>query len=74
MKVAVYNGTDHDIVLKNRTMLGCLPAVKSTTAAEVQLTDKEAQGSNEKPEEEQFHESPSVPAAKRGRVEPSPSS
>lgn len=61
MKVAVYNGTDHDIVLKNRTMLRFLQAVKSITAAEVQLTDKEAQGSNEKPEEEQFHESPSVP-------------
>ena len=28
LKVAVYNGTDHDIVLKNRTMLGCLQAVK----------------------------------------------
>ena len=61
MKVAVYNGTDHDIVLKNRTMLGCLQAVKSVTAAEVRLTDKEGQGSNEKPEEEQFHESPPVP-------------
>ena len=58
MKVAVYNGTDHDIVLKNRTMLGCLQAVKSVTAAEVRLTDKEAQGSNKKPEKEQFHESP----------------
>lgn len=61
MKVAVYNGTDHDIVLKNRTMLGCLQAVKSVTAAEVRLTDKEAQGSNKKPEKEQFHESPPIP-------------
>ena len=42
-------------------MLGCLQAVKSVTAAEVRLTDKEAQGSNEKPEEEQFHESPAIP-------------
>ena len=58
VKVAVYNGTDHDIVLKNCTMLGCLQAVKSLTAAEVRLTDKEAQGSNEKPEEEQFQKSP----------------
>jgi len=56
VKVAVYNGTDHDIVLKNRTMLGCLQAV-----AEVRLTDKEAQGSNEKPEEEQFDKSPPIP-------------
>ena len=54
MKVSVYNGTHHDIVLKNRTILGCLQAVKYVTAAEVRLTDKEAQGSNEKPEEEQF--------------------
>ena len=61
VKVAVYNGTDYDIVLKNRTMLGCLRAVQSVTAAEVRLTDKEAQGSNEKPEEEQFHESPPIP-------------
>ena len=61
MKVPVYNGTDHDIVLKNRTMLGCLQAVKSVTAAKVRLTDKEAQGGNEKPEEEHFHESPPVP-------------
>ena len=34
---------------------------KSVTAAEVRLTDKEAQGSNEKPEEEQFDESPPFP-------------
>ena len=61
VKVTVYNGIDHDIVLKNRIMLGCLQAVKSITAAEVQLTDKEAQGSNEKPEEEQFQKSPPVP-------------
>ena len=61
VKVVVYKGTNHDIVLKNRTMLGCLQAVKPVTAAEVRLTDKERQGSNEKPEEEQFHESPPVP-------------
>ena len=61
VKVAVYNGTDHDIVLKDCTMLGCLQAVKSLTAAEVRLTDKEAQGSNEKPEEEQFQKSPPIP-------------
>lgn len=54
VKVSVYNGTHHDIVLKNRTILGCLQAVKYVTAAEVRLTYKEAQGSNEKPEEEQF--------------------
>ena len=61
VKVAVYNGTNDDIVLKNRTMLGCLQAVKSVTAAEVRLTDKEEQGSNEKPKEEQFDESPPIP-------------
>ena len=67
VKVAVYNGTDHDIVLKNRTMLGCLQAVKSVTAAEARLTDKEAQGSNEKPEEEQFHKSPPIPQQQSDR-------
>ena len=61
VKVAVYNGTNHDIVLKNRTMLGCLQSVKSVTAADVRLTDKEEQGSNEQPEEERFHESPPIP-------------
>ena len=60
VKVAVYKGADYEIVLKNRTMMGCLQAVQSVTAAEVRLTDKEAQGSNEKPEEEQSHESPPI--------------
>ena len=35
VKVVVYNGTDHEIVLKNRKTLGCLQAVKSVRAAEV---------------------------------------
>ena len=33
VKVAVYNGTGHIIVLNNRTVLGCLQAKKSVTAA-----------------------------------------
>ena len=35
----VYNGTDHGIVLKNRTSLGVLQAVKSVTAADVRLSE-----------------------------------
>lgn len=51
VKVAVYNGTDHNIVLKNRTMLGCLQAVTSVKAEEVRLTDTETHGDYERPEE-----------------------
>ena len=72
VKVAVYNETDHDIVLKNRTMLGCLQAVKSVTAADVRLTDKEGQGNNEQPEEEQFHESPIPQQQSEGGLNPLP--
>lgn len=60
MKVPVCNGTDHNIVLKNRTMLGCLQGVKSVTAEEVRLTDTETHGKYEKPEEGQFQEPPTI--------------
>lgn len=46
VKVVVYKGTNHDIELRNHTMLGCLQAVKSVTAAKVRLTDKEGQGTS----------------------------
>ena len=39
VQVAVYNGTDHDVVLKSRTSLGVLQAVKSVTAADVRLSE-----------------------------------
>ena len=61
MKVAVYNGTDHNSVPKNRTMLGCLQAVKLVTAEEVRLTDTETRGNYESPEEEQLHEALTIP-------------
>ena len=38
MQVAVYNGTDHDDVLKSRTSLGVLQAVKSVTTADVTIS------------------------------------
>lgn len=43
----------YDIARKNRTVLGCLQAVKSGTAAEVRLVDRETQGSFAKPGEQQ---------------------
>lgn len=39
VQVGIHNGTDHDIVLKNRTHLGVLEAVKSVTAADVRLSE-----------------------------------
>lgn len=39
VQVAVYSGTDHDIVLKSRTPLRALQAVKSVTAADVRLSE-----------------------------------
>ena len=47
VKTALHNGTDHDIMLKNRTTLGFLQAVKSVTPAEVRLAEEAAQGSHE---------------------------
>ena len=40
VQVAVHNGTDHDIVPKNRTPLGVLQAVESVTAADLRLSKK----------------------------------
>ena len=39
VQVAVYNGTDHEVVLKSCTLLGVLQAVKSVTAADVRLSN-----------------------------------
>ena len=43
VQVAVCNGTGHDIVLKSRTSLGVLQAVKSVTAADVRLSECKTQ-------------------------------
>ena len=38
VQIVVYNVIDHDIVLKTRTSLGVLQAVKSVTAADARLS------------------------------------
>ena len=55
VQVAVHNRTDHDIVLRNRTPLGVLQAVKSVTAADVKLSEVSTQNtcSHESPEKNQ---------------------
>lgn len=63
----------YDIVLKNRTVLGCLQAEKSVTAAEVRLIDRETQRSFEKPGEQQkFHEPLNVHQQNRAALNPLP--
>ena len=74
VKIAVHNGTDHDLRLRNCTTLGFLKAVLSVTPAEVQLAEDAAKVSHEQPEP---HAAPRVacfpPAAKQGRFKSSPS-
>lgn len=53
VQVDVHNGTDHDIVFKNRTPLGVLQAVKSVTTAGVKLSENSTQTSDESLEENQ---------------------
>ena len=39
VQIVVHSGTDHDIVLRSRTSLGVLQAVKSVTPADVRLSE-----------------------------------
>ena len=57
VQVAVYNGTDHDIVLKGRTLLGVLQAVKSVTAADVSLNECRTQCDHQHLEKHKLQES-----------------
>lgn len=57
MQVAVCNGTGHDIVLKSRTSLGVLQAVKSVTAADVRLSECRTQCDHQHPEKHEPQES-----------------
>ena len=63
VQVVVYNGTDHDIALKSRTLLGFLQAVKSATAADVRLSECSTQTDHQHLEK---HET-------QGSTRPSPS-
>ncbi|PFX25317.1 Retrovirus-related Pol polyprotein [Stylophora pistillata] len=48
-QVAVFSGTGHDIVLKGRTLLGVLQAVKSVTTADVRLGEHRTPSNNHEP-------------------------
>jgi len=52
VQVVVYNETDHDIVLKSRTSLGVLQAVKSVTLADVRLSEGRTQNDHQHVEKE----------------------
>ena len=47
LQIVVHNGTDHDIVLRSRTSLGVLQAVKSVTPADVRLSECRIQNDHE---------------------------
>ena len=47
VQIVVYNGTDHDIVLRSRISLGVLQAVKSVTPADVRLSELRIQNDHE---------------------------
>ena len=47
VQIVVYNGTDHDIVLRSRTSLGVLQAVKSVTPADVRLSECRTQSDHQ---------------------------
>ena len=47
LQIVVHNGTDHDVVLRSRTSLGVLQAVKSATPADVRLSECRIQNDHE---------------------------
>ena len=47
VQIFVYNETDHDIVLRGRTSLGVLEAIKSVTPADVRLSECRIQNDHE---------------------------
>ena len=47
VQIVVYNGTDHDIVLRSRTSLGVLQGVISVTPADVRLSECRTQNDHQ---------------------------
>ena len=71
VQIAVHNGTDHDILLKSRTPLGVLQAVKSVTTADVRLSECRTQNDQqyfEKPKPQ----GPTTPAEQQNKENENP--